>query len=52
MTVAVSPQDSTKLVHAIQKGTLYAGLRSADLKMGQVKRADDLNLVDLTGLGK
>jgi pilus assembly protein CpaB len=52
VTVAVSPQDSTKLVHAIQKGTLYAGLRSADLKMGQVKRADDLNLVDLTGLGK
>ena len=52
VTVAVTPQDSTKLVHAIQKGTLYAGLRSADLKMGTVKRADDLNLVDLSGLGK
>jgi pilus assembly protein CpaB len=52
VTVAVTPQDSTKLVHAIQKGTLYAGLRSADLKMGNVKRTDDLNLVDLSGLGK
>jgi pilus assembly protein CpaB len=52
VTVAVTPQDSTKLVHAIQKGNLYAGLRSADLKMGTVKRTDDLNLVDLTGLGK
>jgi pilus assembly protein CpaB len=52
VTVAVTPQDSTKLVHAIQKGSLYAGLRSADLKMGAVKRADDLNLVDLSGLGK
>ncbi|GAB3434493.1 hypothetical protein GCM10027517_02620 [Phycicoccus ginsengisoli] len=52
VTVAVSPKDSTKLVHAIQKGVLYAGLRSADLKMGTVPRADDLNLVDLSGLGK
>ena len=52
VTVAVSPKDSTKLVHAIQKGTLYAGLRSGDLKMGSVPRADDLNLVDLSGLGK
>ncbi|NNM46334.1 Flp pilus assembly protein CpaB [Knoellia koreensis] len=52
VTVAVKPQDSVKLVHAIQKGNLYAGLRSSDLKMGTVTRVDDTNLVDLRGVLK
>lgn len=51
VTLAVSPQDATKLVHGINTGTLYAGLRGADVSMNGVKRVDDLNLLDLSGVG-
>jgi pilus assembly protein CpaB len=44
VTVAVSPQDAAKLVHGINTGTLYAGLRGSDVKTDGVKRVDDLNL--------
>jgi pilus assembly protein CpaB len=52
VTVAVTPQNAARLIHGINNGTLYAALRSADLKMGTVPRVDDLNLIDLTGVGK
>jgi pilus assembly protein CpaB len=52
VTVAVTPQNAARLVHGINNGTLYAALRSADLKMGTVPRVDDLNLIDLSGVGK
>jgi pilus assembly protein CpaB len=51
VTVAVSPQDAARLVHGINTGTLYAGLRGSDVKMGDVKGVDDLNLFDLSGVG-
>jgi pilus assembly protein CpaB len=52
VTVAVTPQNAARLIHGINNGTLYAALRSADLKMGTVPRVDDLNLIDLSGVGK
>lgn len=38
MTVAVSPADAVRLVHGLQTGSLYAGLRGTDAKvnLGQV----------------
>jgi pilus assembly protein CpaB len=52
VTVAVSPQDAARLVHGINTGDLYAALRGADVNMSNVPRVDDLNLFDLTGVGK
>jgi pilus assembly protein CpaB len=52
VTVAVTPANAARLIHGINNGTLYAALRSADLKMGATSRVDDLNLFDLTGVGK
>ena len=52
VTVAVSPQNAARLIHGINNGNLYAALRSADLKVGTVPRVDDLNLFDLSGVGK
>lgn len=52
VTVAVSPQDAAKLVHGINTGQLYAGLRGSDVKMDGVKRVDDLNLFNLSDVGR
>jgi pilus assembly protein CpaB len=52
VTVAVSPQDAARLVHGINTGTLYAGLRGSDVKTDGVKPVDDVNLFDLPGVGK
>jgi pilus assembly protein CpaB len=52
VTVAVTPQNAARLIHGINNGTLYAALRSADLKVGGVPRVDDLNIFDLSGVGK
>jgi pilus assembly protein CpaB len=52
VTVAVTPQDAARLVHGINNGTLYAALRSADLKLTDTKTVDDLNLFDLSGVLK
>ena len=52
VTVAVSPQNAAKLVHGINNGTLYAGLRGSDVKMDGVKRVDDLNLFNLSDVGR
>jgi pilus assembly protein CpaB len=32
VTVALAPDAATKLVHGVQTGTLYAGLRGAETK--------------------
>jgi pilus assembly protein CpaB len=52
VTVAVTPTNAARLIHGINNGTLYAALRSADLKMAATPRVDDLNIFDLSGLGK
>jgi pilus assembly protein CpaB len=52
VTVAVSPTDAARLVHGINTGDLYAALRGADVKMAGVPRVDDLNLFNLSGVGK
>ena len=52
VTVAVSPKDAARLVHGINTGELYAALRGSDVKMVGVPRIDDLNLFDLSGVGK
>ena len=52
VTVAVSPKDAARLIHGINNGQLYAALRGADVKMAGVPRIDDLNIFDLSGVGK
>ena len=52
VTVAVTPKDAARLVHGINNGNLYAALRGSDVKMVGVPRIDDLNLFDLSGVGK
>lgn len=48
VTVAVSPADSVKLVHAIHARTLYAGLRGSDVKLDKVPGQTDLTLGNMT----
>jgi len=46
VTLAVSPQDSVRLVHAINGYTLYAGLRGSDVKFPEnFEAADDTNAI-------
>jgi pilus assembly protein CpaB len=45
VTVAVSPRDAIRLVHGIQTGTLYAGLRGEDVKVGTGKGVDDKTIL-------
>ncbi|WP_270886488.1 Flp pilus assembly protein CpaB [Pedococcus sp. 5OH_020] len=52
VTVAVTPTESARLVHAIATGSLYAVLRSSDLKMAGTPLVTDLNLFDLSAVGK
>ena len=52
VTVAVSPKDAARLVHGINNGKLYAALRGSDVKMAGIPRIDDLNIFDLSGVGK
>lgn len=52
VTVAVTPANAARLIHGINNGTLYAALRSADLKVGSAPNVNDLNLFDLSGVGK
>jgi pilus assembly protein CpaB len=52
VTVAVTPANAARLIHAINTGTLYAALRSSDLKMGNTPLVSDLNLFDLSGVTK
>lgn len=44
VTVAVSPADSVRLVHAIQSRTLYAGLRGSDVTFDKVPGQTDITL--------
>ncbi len=52
VTVAVSPADAARLVHAVHEGSLYAALRGAGARLGTAPRVDDLNLFDLSGVGR
>ncbi len=33
MTLALTPEQAPRLVHALQSGSLYAGLRGSDVKI-------------------
>ena len=44
VTVAVSPQQATRLVHGAATGTLYAALRGAGAKVDGKSSVSDLNL--------
>lgn len=44
VTVAVTPFQAARLIHAINAGTLYAVLRSSDLKMTNTPTVTDLNI--------
>jgi pilus assembly protein CpaB len=44
VTVAVTPDQAARLIHAINAGTLYAVLRSSDLKMSNTPTVTDLNI--------
>lgn len=48
VTVAVSPADSVKLVHAIHSRTLYAGLRGSDVTFDKIPGQTDLTLGTMT----
>ncbi len=50
VTVEVTPQDATKLIHGINNYTLYAGLRGAELKVDPRLTTTDLTI--LPGLVK
>lgn len=52
VTVAVTPDQAARLIHAINTGTLYAVLRSSDLKMTDTPLVSDLNLFNLSGITK
>ncbi|MEI2730525.1 MAG: RcpC/CpaB family pilus assembly protein [Dermatophilaceae bacterium] len=47
VTVAVTPQESTRLVHGINTGTLYAALRGSDVKLDPQTSVNDVNLFNL-----
>ena len=47
VTVAVTPDDSMRLVHGINTGELYAGLRGAEVNLKNAKPVDDVNLFNL-----
>ncbi len=44
VTVALPPEDATRLVHGIQTGRLYAGLRGADAKVDLSASVSDSSL--------
>lgn len=52
VTVAVTPEDSVSLVHGINTGTLYAGLRGPEADLRNLKPVDDQSLLDLGGTGQ
>jgi pilus assembly protein CpaB len=52
VTVAVTHAEAARLIHAVNTGSLYAVLRSSDLKMPNTPPVTDLNLFDLSGVGK
>ncbi|MEI2766485.1 MAG: RcpC/CpaB family pilus assembly protein [Dermatophilaceae bacterium] len=47
VTVAVTPAQSTRLVHGINTGTLYAALRGSDVKLDPGTSVNDVNLFTL-----
>lgn len=49
VTLAVTPHQAARLIHAINAGTLYAVLRSSDLKMAGTPTVTDLNIFSGAG---
>lgn len=49
ITVAVTPSDSVRLVHGIQTGSIYAGLRGTDAQVRQGEQINDLNVNQASG---
>jgi pilus assembly protein CpaB len=47
VTLAVEPLEATRLVHAVNTGTLYAALRGADVKVDPKGQINDTNLFTL-----
>ncbi|WP_068402091.1 Flp pilus assembly protein CpaB [Kribbia dieselivorans] len=47
VTVAVTPDQATRLAHGINEYTLYAGLRGADVKMPADGHTDDVQIFKL-----
>lgn len=47
VTVAVTPEQSTRLVHGINTGTLYAALRGSDVKLNPNTSVNDVTLFNL-----
>ncbi len=52
VTVAVTPRDAVRLVHATSTGSLYAALRGDGAGVDHAPRVDDLTLFDLSGVGR
>jgi pilus assembly protein CpaB len=44
VTVAVTPEDAPRLVHAIAAYTLYAGLRGPDVKIDAKSNTNDITV--------
>jgi pilus assembly protein CpaB len=44
VTVAVTPAESTRLVHGINEYKLYAALRGSDVKMDPNAQTNDLSI--------
>ena len=44
VTLAVTPEQATKLVHAVNQYTLYAGLRGAEVKVNPKLETTDKNV--------
>ena len=44
VTLALTPEQAPRLVHALSGGTLYAGLRGADVKIDTALVVSDANV--------
>ncbi len=49
ITVAVSPKDSVRLVHGIQTGSIYAGLRGNDANVQRGEQVNDITINQVGG---
>ena len=45
VTVALPPEEALRLVHAVQTGTLYAGLRGARVTVDHNATVNDVTVV-------
>lgn len=47
VTLALTPEQAPRLIHAITQYTLYAGLRGSDVKLDASKQVNDLNIFEM-----